>query len=164
MRTFTHGCRRTLFSSISQRRLPDSRTNGYYKKIQTLNIHQSLGNWIREFLSIRTQSVLVSNVSSHNNLVKSGVPQGSVLGPLLFFIYVNNLPNSICSKIRHFAEDCTIYRRIVSTDDSLTLQRDLDSLSSWCGKWQMNINISKTKFLLFLRKNDYYQQLRNKRL
>lgn len=135
------------------------------QKILTFNIHQSFGNWIRKFLSLRTQSVWVSNVFSLKISVNSRVPQGSVLGPLLFCIYVNGLPNSICSKIRLFADDCVIYRRIVSTDDSLTLQRDLYSLSSWCEKWQLTINISKTKFLtISTKKNNDYLQLRNKRL
>ena len=75
--------------------------------------------------------------------VKSGVPQGTVLGPLLFLIYINDLPDNIKSKVRLFADDCVLYDNISTTQDAVSLQEDLDRLSEWEVKWQMQFNPSK---------------------
>lgn len=115
------------------------------QKLETLNMDPSLIFWIRQFLTNRTQSVAISNQLSSSTDVKSGVPQGSVLGPLLFLIYINDLPINISSSIRLFADDCVLYKKIVHTADTCTLQSDLNSIASWCNRWQMRINIDKTK-------------------
>ena len=73
----------------------------------------------------------------------SGVPQGTVLGPLLFLTYINDLPNNINSSIRLFADDCVLYREIKNEIDSQELQKDLNSLMKWECDWQMNFNPKK---------------------
>ena len=83
--------------------------------------------------------------------VSSGVPQGSVLGPLLFLIFINDLPNGISSQIRLFADDCVVYRAIKSDQDHRSLQSDLESINSWCSSWLMKLNHSKTKLVSFTR-------------
>lgn len=83
--------------------------------------------------------------------VTSGVPQGSVLGPLLFLIFINDLPNCVSSKIRLFADDCVVYRAIKSETDHQYLQTDLDSINTWCSSWLMILNHSKTKLVSFTR-------------
>lgn len=91
---------------------------------------------------------------SNNPPVTSGVPQGSILGPLLFLVYVNDLPNSVCSKVRLFADDCVIYRDISSDSDRTTLQSDLDKINLWCSTWLMSLNVSKTKFMSLTNANN----------
>jgi len=73
------------------------------------------------------------------------------LGPLLFLAYVNNIWRNIDSKIRLFADDCIIYRKVVSKHDVATLQADLDRLGDWAVENEMKINPSKSRGLSFIR-------------
>ena len=75
--------------------------------------------------------------------VESGVPQGTVLGPLLFLLYINDLPDNLKSTVRLFADDCVMYNSIKTPQDATVLQKDLDSLSAWERKWQMQFNPQK---------------------
>ena len=75
--------------------------------------------------------------------VLSGVPQGSVLGPVLFLIFINDFPDNIRSSVRLFADDCVLYRNIKSPLDCQILQDDLNSLAKWEMDWQMKFNVSK---------------------
>jgi hypothetical protein len=84
--------------------------------------------WIRELLLGRTQRVRVGGHLSEEVRVTSGVPQGSVSGPLLFLAYVNDIWRNTESTIRHFADDCVIYRKIINKEDIEKLQKDLDRL------------------------------------
>ena len=86
--------------------------------------------WIREFLLGRTQRVRVGGQLSAEVRVTSGVPQGSVLGPLLFLAYVNDIWRNMESTVRLFADDCIIYRKIINNADMEKLQKDLDRLGS----------------------------------
>ena len=103
--------------------------------------------WISAFLKGRIQRVAVGGDFSEWAEVESGVPQGTVLGPLLFLIYINDLSENLHSSVRLFADDCVVYRNIKSTHDTQLLQNDLDSLSQWEKCWQMSFNPSKC-FLL----------------
>ena len=80
--------------------------------------------------------------------VVSGVPQGTVLGPILFLIYINDIMTDISSNIRLFADD----REIHSSDDAITLQRDLDTLHAWSTKWQMHFNVMKCAIMTVTKK------------
>ena len=73
----------------------------------------------------------------------SGVPQGTVLGPLMFLLYINDISNNLTSHIRLFADDCIIYRTILSPEDLLHLQEDLDRIFNWTTHWQMQFNVQK---------------------
>ena len=84
----------------------------------------------------------------------SGVPQGSVLGPLLFLLYINDIGQSIKSEIRLFADDCILYREIIYDKDISILQKDIDSMHNWSVKWQMNFNANKCHILFMSRKNN----------
>ena len=73
----------------------------------------------------------------------SGVPQGTVLGPLLFLLHINNLPSVVSSKVRLFADDCLIYRNIKNKEDQIALQKDLNLLENWGNTWGMRFNVAK---------------------
>ena len=73
----------------------------------------------------------------------SGVPQGTVLGPLMFLMYINDIDENISLTVWLFADDCIMYRIIDSLEDSLCLQRDLSTILNWTKKWQMQLNIDK---------------------
>ena len=84
--------------------------------------------------------------------VLSGVPQGSILGPLLFLLYVNDIGTHLKSQIRLFADDCTIFREIASREDCEVLQSDVHKLYQWTCKWQLHLNLSKCKALCISNK------------
>ena len=88
----------------------------------------------RSFLCFRQQRVVVNGVKADWAPVLSGVPQGTVLGPLLFSPYRNDISSDIESEIRLFADDCVCYREIKDEEDIMKRQRDIDRLSSWARK------------------------------
>ena len=79
----------------------------------------------------RQQCVVLNNIQSSWSTVTSGVPQGSVLGPLLFTIFVNDIPHIVRSDVYLFADDIKLSRTIKSSDDIQTLQDDIDKLFEW---------------------------------
>ena len=104
---------------------------------------------IREFLLGRTQRVRVGGELSEEIRVTSGVPQGSVLGPLRFLAYVNDIAKNIESNIRLFADDCVIYRKILVKEDMTKLQSDVVRLGEWSVENGMKLNPSKSKAISF---------------
>ena len=107
--------------------------------------------WIREFLLGHTQRVRVGGQLSEEVRVTSGVPQGSVLGPLLFLACVNDIWRNMESIIRLFADDCVIYRKIINNADMENFQKDLERLGEWAVENAMKINPSKSKAIRFMR-------------
>ena len=103
--------------------------------------------WIQNFLAFRTQQVVVEGETSSIGQVTSGVPQGSVLGPTLFLIYIDDLSNNIQSKVRLFADDTIVYRTIRNQQDAEILQEDLKRLEEWEHQWQMDFNVTKCHVL-----------------
>ena len=103
----------------------------------------STHKWITSWLSGRFQKVVLDGQASDPVPVLSGVPQGSVLGPVLFLIFINDLPENIRSSVRLFADDCVLYRNIESPSDCQILQDDLNSLAQWEADWQMKFNVAK---------------------
>ena len=107
--------------------------------------------WIDSFLCFR-QRVAVNGVKSDWAPVLSGVPQGTVLGPLLFSLYINDISSDIESEIRLFADDCVCYREIKDGEDTMKLQRDIDRLGSWARKWGMRFQPVKCNMMQLTRK------------
>ena len=97
-------------------------------KLYMYGITGKTHRWIEDFLGNITQEVVVNGSKSECGMVKSGVPQGTVLGPLLFLIYINNIESQIASSISLFADDSALYRPIYSESDSLSLQEDIFKL------------------------------------
>jgi hypothetical protein len=100
-------------------------------KLENYGIKGNILKWIQSFLMERSQKVIVEGESSSTCTVDSGVPQGTVLGPLLFLCHINDLPKSVTSQVRLFADDCLLYRPINSFEDHINLQKDLHSLEKW---------------------------------
>ena len=103
--------------------------------------------WIEDFLKDRTQVVVVDGIESEVAPVTSGVPQGTVLGPALFLVYINDLPDGLTGTPRLFADDCLLYRVINSQADTDALQHDLDLLQQWEKTWDMEFAADKCKVL-----------------
>lgn len=112
-------------------------------KLDYYGVGGSTNRWISAWLNGRTQQVVLDGVSSDCGNVLSGVPQGSVLGPVLFLLFINDLPDGIRSSVRLFADDCVLYRNIYSQDDADILQNDLNKLALWEQDWLMEFNVSK---------------------
>ena len=103
----------------------------HLKLLYKLQMHGVQGKtlpWIQSFLIGRTQSVVLEGECSDEVPVSSGVPQGSVLGPILFLLYINDLPDNVQSQVRLFADDTAVYLTINHPSDASLLQKDLDQL------------------------------------
>ena len=108
-------------------------------------------HWIRGFLSIRSQSVVIEGAQSLPLHVTSGVPQGTILGPALFLCYINSMPEGISSSIRLFADDTVIYRQINSAADHTILQQDIHKLTRWEAEYSMEFHPEKCNVLRVTR-------------
>ena len=121
-------------------------------KLDHYRIRGNTHQWITSFLTHRTQRVIVDGAKSEKAPVLSGVPQGTVLGPLLFLLFINDLPASVNSKTRLFADYCIIYRKINSTKDCQQLQHDLQRLAEWEATWGMAFHPDKCNVLRVTKK------------
>ena len=123
-------------------------------KLRHYGIQGTINKWIQAWLCYGEQSVLVEGDKSAPVMVVSGVPQGIVLGPLFFLIYVNDIGLNIKSRIRLFANDTLSYATVSSEDDSNTLQQDLDSLVAWTTLFHIENIIGKAnRSLGFIRRS-----------
>ncbi len=125
--------------------------NSLLGKLEHYGINNNIRNWISAFLKTRHQCVVVDGVKSSPVTVDSGVPQGTVLGPLLFLLHINDLPQHVTSTVRMFADDCLLYRAIKSQQDQLELQHDIDSLVTWSKTWGMSFNAQKCNIMRISR-------------
>ena len=116
------------------------------EKVSACGIQGKLHQWIKDFLSDRTQKVVVNGATSQEGKVTSGIPQGSVLDPILFVIYINDLPQKVKSQVKMFADDTKLYLRVDTTDNNgenlgaSKLQSDLDALTKCSDKWQLKFH------------------------
>ena len=125
-------------------------------KMTKYGINGQILKWVEDFLSERSQKVLIRGTASSSQKVTSGVPQGSVLGPILFLIFINDLPLKVLSPLSLFADDSKIFTRIVDKSNetkiyanagSDILQKDLISVLEWAKKWKMEFNVEKCKIM-----------------
>lgn len=117
------------------------------EKLKGYGIGGNLLQWLRSFLQGRHQRVVLNGIQSQWSEVFSGVPQGSVLGPLLFVLYINDIAENIHCKLGAFADDTKIYTIIESVCDTMNLQRDVDSMQEWSKTWLLNLNLEKCKVM-----------------
>jgi ribonuclease P/MRP protein subunit RPP40 len=120
-------------------------------KLRNYGITGSVNKWIADFLTGRTQRVVCTGENSEWAPVQSGVPQGSVIGPILFLIYINDLPENISSIVRLFADDTIMYMTMTNETDAAALQADLDKLAVWEETWKMKFHPDKCSVLRLTR-------------
>ena len=127
------------FDSVAHQRL--------LVKLQNYGIEGNVLNWIRSFLCNREQCVRVNQETSSWTKVLSGIPQGSVRGPLLFVLFINDMPEVIKFNIcKLFADDCKLYGPVTSTGANL-MKEDLANVEDWSEKWQLPFNVEKCKVM-----------------
>ena len=112
-------------------------------KTKFYGISGKLNNWLRAFLTGRRQRLVVNGSLSEWSPVLSRLPQGTVLGPILFLLFINDLSSAVSSRVKLFADDSVLYRHIESSADHDKLQQDLFQLEEWAAMWQMNFAPSK---------------------
>ena len=129
-----------------------------YQKLSHYGVRGSILSWLQAFLTDRSQYVILDNMKSYATPVLSGVLQGTVLAPLLFLMYINDLSTCVQNKVRLYDDDVLIYSYINSKDDCIPLQQDLTALEQWSLKWQMLFNPVKCVFLHITNKksHNYY--------
>ena len=128
---------------------------GLLFKLRAVGVGGSVLSVLTEFLSSRSQRVLVDGVQSSEVLLVSGVPQGSVLGPLLFLVYTSELFDILENDLVGYADDSTLLAVVPSPEDrvivSQSFDRDLARIQSWCNQWAMQLNIQKSKSMIVSR-------------
>ena len=134
-------------------------------KLYSYNINEDIIKWITAYLSNRLQRVKINNSYSNWGNVISGIPQGSILGPLLFIIYINEL-SDICdsgSCLFLYADDAKIYKHILNNQDKDIIQNDLIKLKLWADNWLIKLNIDKCKKVSYGRHidNTYHYSVDN---
>ena len=120
-------------------------------KLQHYGIQGSTFKWIKSFLTARNQPVVVDGATSDKVPVISGVPQGTVLGPLLFLLFINDLPDCVESNPRLFADDCIVYRNVKTLQDCQEFQNEIDKLADWERRWGMLFHPDKCNILQVTR-------------
>ena len=132
------------FDKVSHKRL--------IHKLYSYGINTDIILWIEAFLTNRKQRVQVNAHYSDWTEVLSGIPQGSILGPLLFIIYINDLID-VCqnSTLFLYADDAKIYRLVTENNDCLELQNDLNNFNTWAINWQLKLNASKCNIVSYGR-------------
>ena len=121
-------------------------------KLDRYGIDGQLQLWFRDFLTNRKHRVQIRGSYSERSPVISGVPQGSILGPIMFLIYVNDIPYFYTAKL--FADDTKIYREINKVEDPIALQSDLTTLDLWADLWQVKFNSSKCEVMKITHNKD----------
>jgi hypothetical protein len=114
------------------------------KKVQAYGFTENIEEWLSDFLIGRSQVVNIKGEHSEAKNIKSGIPQGSVLGPFLFVLFVNDLPEIVRSMLFLFADDSKISRAISENNDKIILQNDLDAIVKWSDTWLMRIHPDKS--------------------
>ena len=128
---------------------------GLLYKLESIGISDNLLLWFSDYLSERKQRVVIPGATSSWKSIKAGVPQGSILGPLLFLIYINDIVDDIHSCIRLFADDTSLY---IIVDNPIqaaeTLNADLAKIHAWASKWLVTFNPSKSESIILSRKTN----------
>ena len=134
-------------------------------KLNSLNISKEIVNWIEAFISNRRQKVAVNGKESNWHDVTSGIPQGTVLGPLLFVLYINDLPDLTQSDTFLFADDIKIFRSIINTNDQDILQQDITTIEKLSHDWMLTLHPDKCTHMEIgknnVGENQYYTTMNN---
>ena len=126
------------------------------EKLQHIGLNAHLISWIKNYLTARMQQVVVEGATSNPLPVLSGVPQGSVLGPLLFLIYINDITTVSLTESSQqvlYADDVLLYRAITCLADTRAIQRDVEEVQKWADNNHLKLNPTKCKYMLISRKH-----------
>ena len=134
------------FDSVPHKRL--------FAKPQSIGVQGQLLRWVEAFLTGRRHRVSLSGELSNWTDVTSGIPQGSVLGPILFVIFINDMPNVVKNCCKLFSDDAKLYRPVLSEADTQSLQSDIDNLMEWSSTWQLPFYEMKCKRMHLGRGNN----------
>jgi hypothetical protein len=129
------------FDKVPHRRL--------LRKLEAHGISGKTLKLVASWLNGRRQKVVLNGKVSSEASVLSGVPQGSVLGPILFIVFLNDIDLVVSSKILEFADDAKVYLKLKDKESTLRLQKDLDALCQWSADWQMVFNVEKCSVMHF---------------
>ena len=140
---------RKAFDAVPHQRL--------LRKLHAHGIRGKVLRWIECFLTGREQRVVLQGQTSSWAQVTSGIPQGSVLGPLCFLIFINDLPDAIGSSIKMYADDAKIYGRADTQQDRTKIQEDVEAVERWTKKWQLPLNTKKCKILHLGARNQRHE-------
>ena len=120
--------------------------DGILYKLNKIGISGKILSWFENYLSDRQQRVVINGENSNYGRIHAGVPQGSILGPLLFLVYINDLVDVVNSEIRLFADDTTVFVTVDNPDQAADLlNKDLENMSEWANQWLIKFSASKTK-------------------
>jgi hypothetical protein len=126
---------------------------GLIHKLKEFGISGPLLNWLTDYLTNRTQRVVIAGKQSTTKPINAGVPQGSILGPLLFLIFINDIIDKLENHIFLFADDATLVKIFKNIDEATaSINRDLQKLTKWATIWRVTFNIIKTIFMLITKK------------
>jgi hypothetical protein len=130
---------------------------GLLYKLERAGIKGKILNWIESYLTNRKQQVVINGQISTETTISAGVPQGSVLGPLLFILYINDITEDIDTEIRLYADDTCIYIDYTDSDQAAAdLESNLEHITRWAKTWFVTFNAKKTVDLVFTRKRNNY--------
>ncbi len=129
------------------------------RKLQDLQINEYILKWIYNYLTDRKQQVVVEGAKSDLLSVTSGIPQGSVLGPLLFIIDIDGVDTVTLSDgtVITYADDMVLYRPIYSQNDYRLLQRDIEAVARWVSNLHLQFNANKCKYMIMSRKRTHLE-------
>ena len=130
-------------------------------KLESYSIRGNILYWIKDFNKQNSRGCVINQVHSSTQKVLSGVPQGSVLGPILFLVFINDLPDLAETTVRLFADDAKTYSTINTDNDVRNLQRTTDKFYDWSIKWDMDFDEKKCKRLHLGKKeanNNYFMK------
>ena len=126
-------------------------------KMEDYGITGTILGWCKHFVSDRRQRVVINGDRSAWKKVISGVPLCSVIGPTMFVLFINHMPEVVTSCIEMFADDAKVFKAIMTEQDRSDLQEDLDNLQNWASTWKMKFNADKCKVLHIGNQNPQYE-------
>ena len=123
-------------------------------KLEMVGVRDPLLAWLRSYLASRRHRTVIDGFASDWRYVPSGVPQGSIIGPLLFLVFINDIADDISTdtSIPLYADDAKCYRKLLDPADQAILQSDLNTIVDWSELWRMSYNASKCKHLSLTKK------------
>lgn len=130
---------------------------GLLHKLREFGISGPIYNWFIDYLSGRKQKVVLGGEESTEQMINAGVPQGSILGPLLFLIFINDIVETVENPMFLFADDSSLMKVFNDIDiAAASINRDLQHLTNWANNWRVTFNVQKTVFMIITKKTTTY--------